>query len=262
MNTKTNESNLIIQEGYRTRSDEASMPAVQSTAVTPMDMLKMAVSQGADLDKLEKLMALQERWEANEARKAFTVAMSDFKAAGLVVTKDKSVAYTGTSYTHASLGNVCATIGAELSKHGLSFRWNTEQVANKIRVSCTLTHIGGHSESVSLESAPDDSGKKNQIQQIASAVSYLERYTLLAITGTATQDQDDDDGRESESETGGKMNEGMLADCLSAIEAATSKKDIQKAYMPALIAASEAGDQGAQNRLNAAKNAAIAKVPA
>ena len=40
-------------------------------AITPMQMIAQAVAQGADIDKLQKLMDLQERWEANEARKAY-----------------------------------------------------------------------------------------------------------------------------------------------------------------------------------------------
>lgn len=238
-------------------AQEQQNTQVVRQAVTPMDMLQMAVSQGADLDKLEKLMDLQSKWEEKEARKAFTVAMSAFKSSGLIVGKDKSVAFAGTAYTHASLGNVCATIGAELSKHGLSFRWHTEQLAGKIRVTCTLTHIGGHSESVSLESSPDDSGKKNQIQQIASAVSYLERYTLLAITGTATQDQDDDAKGFA---LGDIMDESELCDYLSAIDEAATQKDIQQNYLPALMKASELKDQEAMDRLNKAKNSSLARV--
>ena len=48
--------------------------------VTPNQLLAMAVEQGADVDKLEKLLQLQERWEANEAKKAFVAAMNAFKA--------------------------------------------------------------------------------------------------------------------------------------------------------------------------------------
>ena len=43
-----------------------------------------------------------------------------------------------------------------------------------------------------MTAPPDGSGKKNQIQQIASTVTYLERYTLFAILGLASADQDDD----------------------------------------------------------------------
>jgi hypothetical protein len=43
-----------------------------------------------------------------------------------------------------------------------------------------------------MSAPPDASGGKNTIQQIASTVTYLQRYTLLAITGVATKGQDDD----------------------------------------------------------------------
>ncbi len=43
------------------------------------DIIKLAISSGADLDKLEKLLTLKERYDATEARKAFVKAMADFK---------------------------------------------------------------------------------------------------------------------------------------------------------------------------------------
>jgi len=232
-----------------------------NTAITPMHMLQMAVSQNADLDKLEKLMALQERWEANEARKAFTQALSDFKAEAITISKDKQVSFPTskgkTEYKHATLGNVCNIIGEALSRHGLSYRWSTEQIEGKIKVTCVLMHVLGHSESVSLQAGGDDSGGKNSIQAIGSTVSYLQRYTLLAITGTATQEQDDDGSKFS---IGDVMDEGKLCDCLAGIEAATSKADVAKVYLAAIQEASSLADQEAMNRLNTGKDAALAKL--
>lgn len=161
---------------------------------TPADILHLAVSQGADIDKLEKLMALQERWEANEAKKAYVAAMAAFKKNPPKINKDKNVSYTGTSYNHASLANVTEKINSALSAHGLSAGWNTEQTGDNIKVTCTITHEAGHSESTSLSAGPDDSGKKNKIQQIGSTISYLERYTILALAGLATHDMDNDGG--------------------------------------------------------------------
>ena len=45
-----------------------------------------------------------------------------------------------------------------------------------------------------MTARPDDSGKKNSIQQHASAITYLQRYTLMASAGVAAMDQEDDDG--------------------------------------------------------------------
>jgi len=161
--------------------------------VTPLTMLNMAIEQGADLDKLEKLMELQERWEAKEARKAFVVAMNKFKKNPPEIEKDKAVSFNSTSYKHASLSNVVDKIGAALAKQGLSHKWDVDQLdGGMIKVTCVITHEMGHSESVPLQSSPDQTGGKNSIQAVGSTVSYLQRYTLLAATGLTTKEMDDD----------------------------------------------------------------------
>lgn len=172
----------------------------------PMRMLEQAVARGASLEQIAQLMTLMERHDANEARKAYHQAMAAFRGENVVVDKDKGVGYTSkrtgddTSYRHATLGNGAEKLGPALAKHGLNYSWTPSQDAHGIAVTCTLTHRLGHSESVTLKAGADTSGKKNSIQAIASTVSYLERYTLFAITGTATKDMDDD-GRGSETDT-------------------------------------------------------------
>lgn len=165
-------------------------------AVTPMQMLQAALDQGADLAKLEQLMALQERWEANEARKAYVVAMARFKQNPPEILKRKRVHFESqkgtTDYMHATLADVCAAAIKGLADVGISHRWDVEQQNDRITVHCVLTHEQGHSERTTLTGSADQSGNKNAIQAIGSAVSYLQRYTLLAATGLATKDIDDD----------------------------------------------------------------------
>jgi hypothetical protein len=153
-----------------------------------------------DLDRVERFLALKREYEADEARKAYVAAMAKFKAKPLTILKDKHVKFTKrdnttTEYDHATIGNVVRVICAGLGEEGFSHRWDTKQDASKITVTCVITHERGHSESTALTASPDDSGGKNGIQSIASTVTYLQRYTLLAATGMATSDQDDDDGR-------------------------------------------------------------------
>jgi hypothetical protein len=164
--------------------------AVQS----PSDMIKLAITGGADLEKLEKLLSLQREWERNEARKAYNQAMAEFKANPPQIDKDKTVSFGAgkTAYKHASLYNVTQKISQELSKHGLSAQWTTKQEGEQIGVMCTITHKLGHSESTMLSAKADTSGSKNPIQAIGSTVTYLERYTILALTGLATFDDDTD----------------------------------------------------------------------
>ena len=120
------------------------------TATTPSTLLAMAVAQGADLDRLERLMALQERWEAGEARKAFTQAMTDFKAEPLEIFKRKEVGYKTkegdfVGYKHAQLCDVVDVVVPAMARHGLSHRWDVKQEGGKVLVTCTVTHRAGHS---------------------------------------------------------------------------------------------------------------------
>jgi len=162
---------------------------------TPGDLLQVALSSGADLDRLERLMDLQQKWEANEARKAYTAAMAEFKLNPPEILKKKRVEFGNTKYNHAELGDVAEAIVAGLAEVGVSHRWIPTQDGQKITVTCELMHLRGHSESISLTGAPDASGQKNGVQQIASTVTYFCRYTLLLACGLATKAIVDDDGR-------------------------------------------------------------------
>lgn len=177
-----------------------------SVAPTPSDLLAMAVSRGADMEQLRQLMDLQERYEANIARKAYVAAMAAFKSEPMEILKRKLVTFQTrdgetTSYHHAELSDVTDTVVPAMGKHGLSHRWGIAQKGSEITVTCEITHELGHFESVAMTAMPDASGKKNAIQQVASTVSYLQRYTLLALTGMATKGMDDD-GRSGGSAAG------------------------------------------------------------
>lgn len=165
-------------------------------APTPAVLLQMAVQQGADLDKLEKLMELQLRWERNEAKKEFDTAFAAFKAEAVRIIKNRDVTagpLAGKKY--AELFTVVNAVTPALSAHGLSSSWQiTKDEKDWIEVTCTIKHSAGHSESVSMGGPPDVGGAKNAIQSRASTVSYLQRYTLKAITGLSEQDDDDDGG--------------------------------------------------------------------
>jgi hypothetical protein len=166
------------------------------TITNPAEMIKAAVTSGANLEHVEKLLELQERWEKNEALKAYNKAMAAFKANPPKIDKDRHVGYSTNKgkvgYSHASLYNVVEKITAELSKHGLSVSWRTEQTNNQIKVTCRISHELGHFEETSLMADADNSGSKNSIQAIGSTVTYLQRYSALALTGLATYDQDND----------------------------------------------------------------------
>jgi hypothetical protein len=172
-------------------------PVTVRQSATPADLVRYAMDTNADLDRLEKLMAMQIQWEEREARKAFVSDMALFKMNPPEIVKDSHVQFdTGrgiTSYWHASIGNVVEKIVAGLAEHGFSHRWIPERCEGGIvKITCVITHRLGHSESTTLEAGLDQSGGKNNIQAMISTKTYLERHTLLAATGLATKDQGDD----------------------------------------------------------------------
>lgn len=152
------------------------------------------------VDQLDRLLDLQMRWDAEQQRKAFVAAMSDFKAeaGGITIAKTKRVSFTTqkgkTEYDHAELHDITRALVPVMAKYGLSHRWTLDQ-SKGITVDCIVSHRDGHSEKVTMSGPADDSGGKNSIQAIASTKSYLERYTFLAATGVATGGELDDDAR-------------------------------------------------------------------
>jgi hypothetical protein len=170
-----------------------------SESKSPGQLIALALEKGADPGTLEKLMDLQERWEAGNARRAYVLAMTGFKqeAPSVLVKGDKvdfATAKGRTHYNYANLGSIVQEITAILGKYGLSASWETKQnERDEVIVTCHITHEAGHRESVTLRGPADDSGNKNRIQAVGSTVTYLQRYTLLAALGLATGE--DDDGR-------------------------------------------------------------------
>ncbi len=171
----------------------------QVQGMAPAQMLAMALdsTKEVDLGKVEKMMELQFRFEKNEAEKAFIAALSAFKANPPRIVKNTHVNYSTskgvTDYKHATAGQVVEEIEKGLQPHGMTLTFKSDQdEKGRIKVTAVLTHILGHSKETSLSSASDQSGGKNSIQAIGSAVTYLKRYTALLITGLETYDSDDD----------------------------------------------------------------------
>ena len=248
----------MTKEDMNTKAEVVPMPASQ---VTPLTMLQVAVDKGASVEQLSQLMALQERHEANEARKAFVVALNVFKTDPPAIIKNRTVDFTSakgrTHYKHAGLEQVSGVIGAALSKVGIAHRWDTEQLeSGAIRVTCVLTHSLGHSERVTLVAKPDESGNKNSIQGVGSTVTYLQRYTLLSATGMATGEAEDDGA-------GGKgvheMDPRAKDEFLAQINALTDKKAAEALWATVASECTKCGDIAAYDEL---KKAVAAKVKA
>ena len=160
------------------------------------NMVALALANNASPETINKLMDLQERFDAMQAKKAFVAAMAGFKKdAPSVIGKDKRADFGAgkAKYGYATTGAIIMAITPALSKHGLHLSWETQQAAASVTVTCHVTHEKGHRESATLTGPKDESGGKNPIQTIGSSVHYLQRYTMVSVLGLATADMDDPD---------------------------------------------------------------------
>lgn len=163
----------------------------------PQGLIAMAIQSNLDIDKLERLLALKERHDAAQAKKSFIAAMSNFQKQVPEIPKSKQVGYTNrsggsTSYKYAELGTIDEVIKAPMAANGLTKRWEIKDEAAEIFVTCIISHVDGHEESTTMSSAKDPSGGKNDIQSKASAITYLQRYTLIGALGLTTASEDND----------------------------------------------------------------------
>lgn len=182
----TQKQELVIEQ-------QGSLPVM----VQPhMRLIELAVEKGADITQLEKLMNLQERYEAGQALKSYNKAMSVFQSLLPVIEKKGNVHFESskgvTDYDYAKLEDIAIAIRPALKESGISYRWTQKQKDGYINVTCIATHIDGHSEQNDLFASPDSSGGKDGLKAIASTISYLRRYTLTGLLGITVGGEDDE----------------------------------------------------------------------
>lgn len=162
---------------------------------TPAHWLNVALEKGQTPETLERLMALYERWVANQNRQAFDLAISAAKSAIPPIKKNRKVDFTSqkgrTNYDYEDFAEVARTVDPILAQHGLSYRYHSSQDGNAVTVTCIISHRDGYSEETTLTANRDETGNKNSIQAVASTVTYLQRYTLKLALGLSAAVDDD-----------------------------------------------------------------------
>lgn len=162
----------------------------------PMQLL-MVAGTDADPVKLEKLMELQERWEAGEARKAYAQAIAKFQGEMPIVHKGRKE--TTGKYQFAGYDDIMRSAREHLASNGLSVSFSQEETDATILVRCKVTHIGGHSETTPFTLPKDGPIKTrdgrnitSEAQAQGSANSYAKRYCLCNALNIVVSDEDTD----------------------------------------------------------------------
>jgi hypothetical protein len=168
---------------------------VEQKIFTPAEMIMAAISDKSDLDKIEKLLEIQMKWEQNESRKVYAKSFAIAQEGIMAVIKTKTNAQTKSKY--ADLGSVIESAKPVYTKEGFSVTFNEADSPKEehIRIVAEVLHNSGHKESYHFDVPMDGKGiqgnaNMTKIHGKASSVSYARRYLMCMIFNIPTADDD------------------------------------------------------------------------
>ncbi len=149
---------------------------------------RAAMNPSVDIDKMERLLQMQERIHNRAAHAAYVTAFAEMQ------TELPSIVERGEGHssTYAKWEDINEAIKPVLSKHGFGLSFRSACVDTGIQITAVLAHCDGHSEETSYTFPADTSGSKNAIQAVGSSMSYGKRYTASAILNLVSHGEDDD----------------------------------------------------------------------
>lgn len=171
--------------------------AVPVTQLSPMQMAYQLVAKGADFAAVREMIEFGKKLEADEAEKAFNIAMAEAQAEMRPIAADAENPQTRSKYaSYAALDRALRPI---YTKHGfaLSFDEGDTEKPDHIRVLCYVTHRAGHARTYRKDMPSDGKGAKGgdvmtKTHAAGAADSYGMRYLLRKIFNVAVGSDDTD----------------------------------------------------------------------
>jgi len=161
---------------------------------------RVAMSPDADIEKLERMLAMQERIYDRDAKTFFAQSMSIAQSGMGRVSADAVNPQTRSKY--ASYGALDKAIRPTYTANGFALSFNTADspVENCVRVMCEVSHINGHLREYHIDMPADGKGAKGgdvmtKTHATGAAVSYGMRYLLKMIFNVAIGEDDVDGNR-------------------------------------------------------------------
>lgn len=162
---------------------------IDDTSAPAIALIREAIAAKADPAQLRELLAVRREWEADEARKQYNAAISDFQQRAPIIAKDDKAH----DKTYARMDRIWREIRPLLTQLGLSVTWQICELRDQLcHVEGQLRHRAGHGERLVQDiPLPEIIRGQNRAQQMGSASTYARRYALCAALGIVTGDDDD-----------------------------------------------------------------------
>ncbi len=187
----------VVKEKSLAKVETPSVP--MSTFHSADFLIQQLSGKNVDADKMEKLLALKGKYEAEENKKRFQIKFSELQSRLPVIQKTKEVwnkEHSYVMYRYAPLEKIIEQIKPVLCELGFSYRWSeglTEKDGYK-RIYCHVMACG-HEEQSFMDIPLMDANKViNKAQQAGVSSTYGKRYSLIGALGIMADEDTDGAG--------------------------------------------------------------------
>jgi hypothetical protein len=218
---------LKTEQGERSSERLLLVPPSDSASAILTLIEQIALNPDADVEKLERMMAMYERLKAKETELAYNAAKGRIlkKLASIKIVKNRSVLHeieqgkpqkaAYEAFKYAPLEEIDKHLRPLLAQEDMDLSYSDEpREGDGIVIRGRLKHLpGGHYEDSFMPAPLDTTGGKSNVQAVGSTNSYLRRYVACNIFNIVVVG-DDDDG------TGGTIDEAQAKTILELIKKA------------------------------------------
>lgn len=174
---------------------------------------RAAANKDIDVEKMERLLQMQERILAKQAESEFNEAMQAVQAEVPRILRDATNPSTNSKYTR--LESLLKIVVPIYTKAGFSLSFGTSDcpVPNHYRIVCDVAHKGGagsFTRHYQCDIPADTTGMKGSMNKTAthgfgSTMSYGRRYLTLLIFNIALVNEDDDKKGDQKPSSSGRV---------------------------------------------------------
>jgi hypothetical protein len=182
-------SNEIIMPLERER--QMAVQPVQEISVLAT-ISRLALDPKCDMEKLERLMALQERMEAKNALEAFNAAFAEMQCE--MPSVEKRTENTHTKKMYADLDDINFAVRPVMAKFGFGVSFKIVNHEKGVSVTGILMHKAGHREETTMLLPLDIGAGRSAVQSVGSTTTYGKRYVMCALLNITSGDDNDNDG--------------------------------------------------------------------
>lgn len=182
----------VITPPERMTQEKSLAPKDQDQSSAILQVIERAAANpSVDIDKMERLLQMQERVMDRNANMAFNSSFAQMQTEMPVITERGEIAVGGQVRSkYAKFEDINEVVKPIMERYGFSINFKTSTEGAQIRVVGVLMHSMGHREEGSMLLPADTSGSKNSVQALGSSISYGKRYVMNSLLNITSRGED------------------------------------------------------------------------